>query len=843
MNLHTAPALRVTGDASSNTEARFLAGGGESAARLRAVDWSRTALGPPQAWPRSLKTMVRMMLDSRYAMWMLWGPELTFFCNDAYLPTVGIRRDWVMGARSDKVWAEIWPDIGPRIEQVLSRGESTWDEALLLFLERSGFPEETYHTFSYSPVYDDDSHIAGMLCVVTEVTERVLGERGLTLLRDLATRAQGASTVSESLERLMNVLERVPLDVPFASLYLIDDARPCLKLAAQFGAVPEALRIAERPLDAEDVIGSTLRAGQPRILDLTRDAAPAASPLWPDAVTRAVVQPVQGAKAQAAAVLIMGVSPRRKLDDNYQRFFELVGGQFASVIADAQAYETERQRAEALAELDRAKTKFFSNVSHEFRTPLTLMLGPLQEALAETADSPALHERLQLTHRNALRLLRLVNSLLDFSRIEAGRMQAAYEPTDMAALTQDLASNFRSAIERAGLRLTVNLAKLPAPVYLDREMWEKIVLNLLSNAYKFTLEGSIEVRVDMHDTGAVLEVADTGIGVPQEALPRLFERFYRVEQSGGRTHEGSGIGLALVQELVRLHGGSITVTSRLGAGTTFRVELPFGSAHLPADKIRAASSGRAARTTYMQESLNWDGDPDAPLAAAPETVADRRFASTFGARVLLADDNPDMRAYVAGLLAPNYQVEAVGDGRAALEAVRRERPDIIVSDVMMPRLDGFGVIQALRQDEKLRDLPVVLLSARAGEEARIEGLDAGRRRLPGQAVLRARAAGARRRVAGTHPPASTDRGGATRGPGFGAAPHRAVRDAAQRGAARSLSTRFRAAHPRGESDRAAGIRRQPGADRRRFPRADAQVLGAAVRGRDHRHLRAHAGHG
>ena len=178
-----------------STEARFLAGGGESGARLRAVDWSRTALGPPQHWPRSLKTMVRMMLDSRYAMWMLWGPELTFFCNDAYLPTVGIRRDWVMGARSDKVWAEIWPDIWPRIEQVLTRGESTWDEALQLFLERSGFPEETYHTFSYSPVYDDDSRIAGMLCVVTEVTERVLGERGLTLLRDLATRTQGASTV------------------------------------------------------------------------------------------------------------------------------------------------------------------------------------------------------------------------------------------------------------------------------------------------------------------------------------------------------------------------------------------------------------------------------------------------------------------------------------------------------------------------------------------------------------------------------------------------------------------------------------------------------------------------
>jgi PAS domain S-box-containing protein len=695
---------------------------------MRAVDWSGTALGPPQQWPRSLKTIVRMMLDSRYAMWMLWGPDLTFFCNDAYLPTVGIRRDWVMGARSDKVWAEIWPDISPRIQQVLTRGESTWDEGLLLFLERSGFPEETYHTFSYSPVYDDESHIAGMLCVVTEVTERVLGERGLTVLRDLATRTSGPSSVGESLQRLMDVLERVPLDVPFASLYLVDETRTRLELSAQFGRVPESLRIAERSLDAGngDFVSGVLGDGITQIVDLKRNAV-CTSPLWPDPVTRAVVLPVQGAKAQAAAVLIMGVSPRRHLDDNYRRFFELVGGQFASVLADAQAYENERQRAEALAAVDRAKTKFFSNVSHEFRTPLTLMLGPLEEALAEAASSPAMRERVQLAHRNALRLLRLVNSLLDFSRIEAGRMQAAYEPTDMGALTQDLASNFRSAIERAGLRLLVNTSPLPAAVYLDREMWEKIVLNLLSNAYKFTLEGHIEVRVGTQDSTAVLEVIDTGLGVPEDALPRLFERFYRVDQTRGRTHEGSGIGLALVQELVRLHGGSITVASRLGTGTTFRVEVPFGSAHLPTEKIRASGGAiaGASATAYVQEALRWDGGPDSPPVVDPEPLADRRFASTFGARVLLADDNRDMRDYVAGLLSPNYRVEAVGDGEALIDAARRERPDVIVSDVMMPRLDGFGLIQELRRDDTLRDLPVILLSARAGEEARIEGLDAG----------------------------------------------------------------------------------------------------------------------
>src|SRR5579863_5822414 len=212
----------VAGDPRISSELGFLAGGGEMGARMRALDWSRTPLGVPSRWPQSLKTIVRVMLDSRYAMWMLWGPELTFFCNDAYLPTVGIKADWVLGARSDKVWEEIWPDIGPRITQVLERGQATWDEGLLLFLERSGYAEETYHTFSYSPVYNDESRIAGMLCVVTEVTERVIGERRLRALRDLGTQSGTRGSVAEACERICNVLARYPLDVSFAGLYLAD---------------------------------------------------------------------------------------------------------------------------------------------------------------------------------------------------------------------------------------------------------------------------------------------------------------------------------------------------------------------------------------------------------------------------------------------------------------------------------------------------------------------------------------------------------------------------------------------------------------------------------------------
>jgi PAS domain S-box-containing protein len=723
---------------SSSSSLTFLAGGGEMGARMRALDWGKTPLGAPDQWPQSLKTIVRVMLDSRYAMWMLWGPEFTFFCNDAYLPTVGIKGTWVLGARSDKVWEEIWPDIGPRIAQVLKRGQATWDEGLLLFLERSGFPEETYHTFSYSPVYNDDSRIAGMLCVVTEVTDRVIGERRLRVLRDLAARAVGVEGVEDSCRRLCEVLGQYPLDTPFAALYLIDADGQRARCVARSGylsapGLPAELAVTDSPWPLVRLINSEVAQELEQLpnIGIRIPAGP-----WPDPVQRALLLPLKGSgQLGLAGFLIVGTSPRRPLDEAYRSFLGLVAGQMATAIADAQAFEAQRLRAEALAEIDRAKTTFFSNVSHEFRTPLTLMLGPVEETIADPRVPQDARERLQLAQRNSLRLLKLVNSLLDFSRIEAGRVQASYEATDLAAFTRDLASTFRSAIERAGMLFEVECEDLGEPVYIDREMWEKIVLNLLSNAFKFTLEGRIAVRLRREGAQAVLEVADTGVGVPAAELPRLFERFHRVEGSQARTHEGSGIGLALVQELVKLHAATIDVSSTPGQGTAFVVRLPFGSAHLAADRIKAQHTSNSkvlGAQAFVQEALRWLPDTAGTTASdvtaiteAAVAVPDQRFAATFGARIILADDNADMRAYVSELLAPIYAVEAVADGEQVLAAARRQRPDLIISDVMMPRLDGFALLTALRSDVALRSVPIVLLSARAGEDARIEGLDKG----------------------------------------------------------------------------------------------------------------------
>ncbi|HLK21996.1 MAG TPA: ATP-binding protein, partial [Bryobacteraceae bacterium] len=369
-------------------------------------------------------------------------------------------------------------------------------------------------------------------------------------------------------------------------------------------------------------------------------------------------------------------------------------------------------------EIDRAKTTFFSNVSHELRTPLTLLLSPVEELLAQQrrSEDSTHRELLELVHRNGLRLQRLVNSLLDFSRIEAGRVQAVYEPTDLARYTSELAGSFRSAMEKAGLEFRVECDSLP-PVYVDRDMWEKIVLNLLSNALKFTFDGSVHVSLSGRNGEAELVVQDTGTGIPAAELPHIFERFHRVEGARGRSIEGTGIGLALVQELVKLHGGAIQVDSEVGQGTTFRVRIPLGTGHLPKEKLQEQDLASTAlrSETFVREALRWleDGQPNESRASAAAE------------RVLLADDNPDMREYVTRLLSEHYRVTAVSNGEEALKSALSDPPDLILSDVMMPGLDGFALLERLRARPETSTIPVVLVSARAGEESRVEGLGAG----------------------------------------------------------------------------------------------------------------------
>ncbi|MGV0787611.1 SpoIIE family protein phosphatase [Mycolicibacterium sp. XJ2] len=710
---------------------------GEVGPDLAEVRWAATPLGMPDGWPQSLRTAVSILLSSRFPMWMAWGPDLTFFCNAAYRrDTLGRKYPWALGRPAREVWAEIWPDIGPRIDRVLSTGEATWDSALLLFLERSGYQEETYHTFSYSPLRDDDGLVVGMLCVVSEDTQQVISERQMATLRDLGSDPSAVRTEEEIMAFAERQLGQNLRDLPFTLIYLFDGDDGA-RLAGSTGGIAD--HPIASPRVAADSDGSwpldEPARGETTVLALDDDRyADLPTGDWRDPPTHALIVPLQQQGGSPIGFLVAALNRYRPRDGTYRGFVSLVAGHVAAGVGSARNYQAQQQRAEELAELDRAKTAFFSNISHEFRTPLTLILDPVAELRTRGADldAPA-REELDIVWRNGLRLAKLVNTLLDFSRIEAGRMQASFAPVDLGSVTAELASVFRSAIERAGLTFTVDCPPLDDTVYIDRDMWEKVIFNLLSNALKFTFTGGISVNATRDGDDAVVTVSDTGAGIVAAEIPRLFERFHRIENVRARSNEGSGIGLALVKELVELHGGSITAESTEGVGTTFAIRLRFGTAHLPAAALFSADDTRIAAAgaePYIQEALRWlpaDGEgpaPDVPSELPGSTSSPSVPGTT--PRVLIADDNADMRDYVARMLRNDgYLVDAVTDGQQALDAVRTELPDMVVSDVMMPRLDGLQLVAALRSDPRTAAIPVLMLSARAGQEAAIEGLQAG----------------------------------------------------------------------------------------------------------------------
>ncbi|MEV2240501.1 SpoIIE family protein phosphatase [Micromonospora sp. NPDC049891] len=708
--------------------AAAFAGGGEMGAMLRDRDWSANPLGPPERWPTSLGNALSTMLASKAQIAMFWGDDLRSFYNDAYRPTIGDKHPAVLGEPAREHWAETWDVLGPLLTGVLRGGESYQARDHHFLLNRHGFVEDVYFDVSYDPIRDVDGAISGVLCICSETTGRVLSERRLRALAELGSELADPVGSQELGQVAAAVLDRHRADVPFGLLYL-RDSEGYLRLTGVSGAGTRAVDPSARLVEvAATGVGAVVATA-----DLLGQV-PA------DAADEAVVLPIS-ATNEPVGVLVLGAARRLPLTEDYRTFFELVAAQISRAVGKQRAYEQERARAAELAALDLAKTNFFANVSHEFRTPLTLVLGPLEDLLADPALSEDHTQRLTVMHRNALRLLKLVNTVLDFSRLESGRLVAHYEPTDLADYTSRVASTFRSASERAGVRLVVDCPPLPEPVFVDPDMWEKIVLNLVSNALKFTFEGEISIRVREVDGAARLEVSDTGVGIDERELPHVFERFHRVPGVRSRSHEGTGIGLALVRELAEMHGGQVSATSQIDVGSTFVVTIPFGAGHLPAERVADAdNSEREPRQAplFVAETAQWTAGPVAaatrPVPADASTVPDADVAAQWvprpltvatAGRVLVVDDNPDLREHVSRLLVPTWEVSTAADGLEALRLATEELFDLVLTDVMMPRLDGLGLVAALRADPRTRYVPIVLLSARAGSAEEVAGLSVG----------------------------------------------------------------------------------------------------------------------
>lgn len=738
-------------DDNVNKSPSWLSGGGHMGEVVRNKNWATTPLGSINAWPQSLRTTVSLCIASNFPISIAWGPQRIQIYNDGYWPICADKHPYSMGQDFKECWFSAWPVIGEAFERA-SKGETCFLVNQRMFLDRLGYLEETFFTFSFSPIQDESGGVGGLFHPVTELTQQSLAERRLRILRNLTDRNTNASSTKSALHSLMDTLKESFLDVPFALFYRLKNDGKEARLVQCYGLDKRRdLRPKSQDLrtstNAVWPLAKTLQQNFILIDDLIPRYGSIAIGPYKEPPGSAVIQQILlPGMTKPFGFLITGISSRRPWDEAYHTFYEMLGEAVSNILGKARSYELEYKRAEMLAELDRAKTAFFSNVSHEFRTPLTLMLGPVEELLDKNDDtiSSSTRSLLQGVSRNGLRLLRLVNSLLEFSRIEAGHLHASYEPTDLAAYTEDLASSFRSATEQAGLQLLVDCPPLQESVFVDREKWEKIVLNLLSNAFKFTFEGIITVTLRQIGQQVELCIQDTGVGIPPNEINQVFDRFHRGENVQSRTHEGTGIGLSLVKELVKLHGGTIRVESRLNDGSSFFVTIPLSTEHLPTDCIQSASSASTpkvsnASSSFVEEALQWlpserrsetkrKGEINERLSKINLSSGKNENHTKMEAsrpQILLADDNADMCTYVSRILSTEFDVTIVTDGKSALAAIMKHPFDLIISDVMMPHLDGFELLEKLRNDASVRTIPVILLTARAGEESRVDALERG----------------------------------------------------------------------------------------------------------------------
>jgi signal transduction histidine kinase/DNA-binding response OmpR family regulator len=664
------------------------------------VDWSATHLGPRDSWPALLRLLVDLCLDSEFPVQISWGPDLLVLYNDAYVPLLGAERHpWALGRPAREVGPHPWPASEEHLRKVMETGRAYHSSDQQLIINRHGYPEEAYFTFSLSVIRDADGMIVGLFNAITETTQHILYERRLQVLRRLGAMSVTADeSLSSTCRAAVEVIGRNRKSVPFAAVYLSDLPDQGPRRTAGYGfaeTTAAACELVEVAPTSGPVLEVMERGGTELVSGL-RDRYPGVfepGPLGPLTPDQAFILPiVMLGTRKPMGVLVLGVNPYWRPDEAYTAFAAMAARQLGVIVTDAVSYQSERKRQLALAELDRARTEFFQNVSHEMRAPLTMLLTPLQDILDEPGVvlSAAARDTVQTSIRAGDRLQRVVDALLDTSRAESGGLIPDREDIDLASVTADVAEGYRPATE-GRLNLRVDMPTEPLRAYVDRAMWTTIVTNLVNNAVKFTPEGEVAVSLSGDDTEVVLTVADTGVGIPTDEQAQIFERFHRARN--GDQQPGSGIGLALVADLTSAHGGSVDVDSEPGEGSRFVVRLPRFSG--PPTEVNLA-----------------EGPED-------ESAEDRR-------RLLIIEDEPDLRSYLTRLFSKDgYAVEAVGDAETALTSLDSSAPDLVITDVMLPGQSGIDLLVTLRQDERMARLPVVVLTARADTESAVEAFAAG----------------------------------------------------------------------------------------------------------------------
>ena len=625
--------------------------------------------------------------------------------NDAYIPLLGVdKHPWALGRPASEVASHLWPASEQQLHEVMQTGRPYHSEDQRLIIDRHGYPEEAYFTFSLSAIRDTGRGIVGLFNAITETTQHILYERRLQVLRRLgAVSITADDSLASTCGAAVEVIGKTRESVPFVAVFLQDHPAQGPRRVAGYGFDETAAASCElvEPAPTNGPVLEVMEHGGTALVSGLRERHPgifAPGPLGPLSPDQAFVLPVVllGTR-KPMGVLVIGVNPYWRPDDAYTAFAAMASRQLGVMITDAVSYQNERKRQQALAELDRARTEFFQNVSHELRAPLTMLLTPLHDILDEPGVvlPAAARDTVESSIRAADRLQRVVEALLDTSRVESGALVPDREDIDLTSVTAELVEGHRPATE-GRLNLRVDLPTGPLRAYVDRTMWTAIVNNLVNNALKFTPVGEVVVSLSGDDIQVVLTVADTGVGIAREEQAQIFERFHRA--SNGDQQPGSGIGLSLVAEMTAAHGGSIEVDSEPGVGSQFVVRLP-----------RYDGSSGAAVLADSAAEPHPEGEP----------AADRP-------RLLIVEDEPDLRGYLTKLFTKDgYAVEAAADALTALTLLENNAPDLLITDVMLPGQSGIDLLTTLRQDEGLARLPVIVLTARADAETAIEAFAAG----------------------------------------------------------------------------------------------------------------------
>ncbi|WP_427913067.1 hybrid sensor histidine kinase/response regulator [Ramlibacter sp. MMS24-I3-19] len=630
------------------------------------IDWSETPLGPPQQWPQSLRIAVSICLNSRFPMFVWWGPSLVNIYNDAYIPILGKKHPRAFGRPARESWSDIWDVLGPQVDTVMNQGRATWNERVLLQMERNGYPEDTWFTWSYSPIHDDQGGIGGLFCACTEETPAVLAERERDrLVREAQDTARTLETWFDHAPGFVALLRGRDLvfEMVNEAYYQLVGHRD-IEGRPAFEALPEM-----RHQGFEEILGRVYDTGEPFIgrglpLSVQRDAAATPQERFIDFI----YQPVRNADGQVGGIFVQGYD---------------VTDQVLAV--------------KALRDDDRRKDEFLATLAHELRNPLAPIRQAAAVARSPAADTQRRTWALDVIERQASHMALLLDDLLDISRISRGRLVLRLEPVELREVVHSALETVRPLVERKNHILDVKLPAQPLRLNVDAMRLAQVLSNLLSNAAKYTDEGGrIELVAGQEGDEVVIRVRDNGIGLEPRALAEIFEMFSQVSSALDRAEGGLGIGLSLSRGLVGLHGGTLQADSAgPGEGSEFTVRLP-GSVVV----------GASAK------------QPDLSPPAAARA----------GRLILVADDNPDALQTMGALLEiEGHRVELAANGEQALAAAQALKPEVAVLDIGMPGLNGYEVARRIRAQPWGADIRLIALTgwgqAEDVERAHAAGFD------------------------------------------------------------------------------------------------------------------------